>query len=61
MWATLKERMGLPEGHVHAPERQLPAAPVKTLQVGGKGLEWVGGWDGMDRVGGMECVRLAWG
>jgi hypothetical protein len=27
--------MGLPEGAVHAPERQLPAAPVKTIQVRG--------------------------
>jgi hypothetical protein len=50
-WATLKERMGLPEGHVHAPERQLPAAPVKTLQVGGKGVGWVGGVEWIGWVG----------
>jgi hypothetical protein len=44
MWASLKQKMGLPEGPVHAPERQLPAAPVKTTQVMGaacpKGQMW---------------------
>jgi hypothetical protein len=33
MWASLKQKMGLPEGPVHAPERHLPTAPVKTTQV----------------------------
>lgn len=52
MWGSLKEKMGLPEGPVHAPLRQLPATPVKTVQVClNLVVGWVGGW----------LVEFVWG
>jgi hypothetical protein len=33
-WASLKQKMGLPEGPLHLKEKELPVAPIKSLQVG---------------------------
>jgi hypothetical protein len=34
LWGSLKQKMGLPEGPVHASVRQLPHQPAKSVQVG---------------------------